>query len=65
LLDGQKSAYQIASIIDDFQLQFFQKIKEKSSLKMISSSLNLRKFKSLSDINFISNQHYQLNIYLN
>jgi hypothetical protein len=65
LLVGQKIAYHIASIIDDFPLPFFQNIKEKSSRKMISSSLNLRKFKSFSDTNFIFfNLYYQLNIFL-
>jgi hypothetical protein len=53
LLLGQKIAYQIASIREDFQLQFFQNTKEKSSRNTISSSLNLRKFKSFNESNFI------------
>ena len=40
LLDGQNKEYQIAYKSDDFQAQFFQKTKEKSSQKMTSSFAN-------------------------
>ena len=54
LLDGPNKEYQIASRSDDFQAQFFQKTKEKSSQKMTSSFANLLKFKNLIDISFIN-----------